>query len=311
MRSAPPFRQRGVAVVLAILIVALAAIIAVRIFWQQRAWGDAIHASGAHLQRQAYAHAGLLWVRTLLRDDAARSSVDHLQELWATPLPLTVIQDGVEMGGEIVDQQGLFNLNNLVGDDGTANPRMIQVYHGLLGQLGLPGGLAVSLADWMDKDGIRLADGEREDDSYLEGVPPALPGNQRLRELEDLRFVSGYSNDVIRALRPFVAVLPRQTQVNVNTAPEEVLMAYIGGLRREEARFIADTRKVYFKDRKDFLARLPRSGEIGLSELEFDVASRYFLLRSVVRADSGVIESHSLLERFGANTPTVVWEKFE
>lgn len=310
-KSIGPRDQRGVAVIVAILIVALATILSVRIFWQQRAWGDLIFADSRHQQIKSYARGGLLWARTILRDDASRSSVDHLQEIWATRLPMTPINDEFQLGGELIEQQGLFNLNNLIDSNGKSQPRMIQVYQSLLGQLGLSQSLAMSLADWMDADSTGGADGKSEDESYLEARPPRLPANSMLREIEDLSFVQGYTPEIIHRLRPYVTVLPRQTKINVNTAPAEILLAYINGLKPEEAKFLIDTRNVYFRDQVDFLERLPRKGEISLDRYEFDVSSQYFWLHIKVQHAEAVIESNTLLERYAANPPTVIWEKFE
>lgn len=306
-----PRKQKGVAVILAILIVALATILSVRIFWQQRVWGDLIFADSRQQQIKSYARGGLLWARTILRDDAARSSVDHLQEIWTTRLPMTPINDDFQLGGEIIEQQGLFNLNNLIDGNGNSQPRMIQVYRSLLGQLGLSHSLATYLADWMDADSLGGVDGKPEDEPYLEAMPPRLPANHMLREIEDLHFVQGYTPEIIRRLRPYITVLPRQTKINVNTAPAEILLAYINGLRPEEASYLVETRNVYFRDQVDFLERLPRKGEITLDRYEFDVNSQYFWLRIKVSHAEAVIESSALLERYAANPPTVIWEKFE
>ena len=49
----------------------------------------------------------------MLSDDRRMSNVDHLGEPWALRLP-TMSVEGGELDGHIDDQQGLFNLNNLV-----------------------------------------------------------------------------------------------------------------------------------------------------------------------------------------------------
>jgi len=57
--------------------------------------------------------------------------------------------------GAIEDRQGLFNLNNVVGN--------VAQFQRLLAVLGLPADLAPALADWTDGDSEPQAGGRRMD----------------------------------------------------------------------------------------------------------------------------------------------------
>lgn len=301
--------QKGIAVVMAMLVVALAVVVATHLFLQQRAWVDLLTVGVEREQLVAYARGGVHWARSILRDDWARERIDHLGKPWMTPLPMTVIEDDVELGGAITEMSGRFNLNALVDGRGIADEHMVSAYRRLLSQLGLPLVMADELADWLDADGTRRLGGE-EDPPYLSGMPPRLPGNRRLFDLGDLMQVNGYTQQIIDRLRPFVSILPTVEPLNVNTAPPEVLSAYIADLSPGEAATLVAGRNAYFRDTLDFVHRMPRS-DIHVDRSLIDVQSSYFLVRANVRRGLARITMHALLFRAPAAMPVIVWERTE
>ena len=108
-------RQRGVAIVLAMGVVALAAIAAAAIMVSQGTWARQVELTADHIQARAVLLAGADWARAVLSDDRRVSNVDHLGEPWALRLPPMSVENG-ELVGHIEDQQGAFNVNNLVAD---------------------------------------------------------------------------------------------------------------------------------------------------------------------------------------------------
>jgi len=144
-------RQRGVAIVLALGVVALAAIAAAAMLASQSIWSRQAELTSEHAQAQALVQAGIDWGRSLLSDDRRLSSVDHLGEPWNLRLPPVPVDNG-ELAGQIDDQQGLFNLNNLVSN-GTVSPAHLAQFRRLLEILALPDALAGNLVDWLDADG--------------------------------------------------------------------------------------------------------------------------------------------------------------
>ena len=106
-------RQQGIAIVLAMGVVALAAIAAAAIMVSQSTWARRAELGASHVQAKALLQAGADWARAVLSDDRRLSSVDHLGEPWALRMPPMPVENG-ELQGQIEDQQGAFNLNNLV-----------------------------------------------------------------------------------------------------------------------------------------------------------------------------------------------------
>ena len=108
-------RNRGAAVILAMLVAALAATVAMAIAAGQQRWFADVAARRDQVQAQSLALAGVQWARQILADDARAGTVDFLGEPWSYPLPPTPIADG-SIEGRIEDAQGRLNLNNAAQD---------------------------------------------------------------------------------------------------------------------------------------------------------------------------------------------------
>jgi general secretion pathway protein K len=299
-------RQRGVAVVMAMGVVALAAIAAAAMLASQSTWSRYAELGAEHDQAKALVHAGVDWGRAVLSDDRRLSNVDHLGEPWALRLPPVPVDNG-ELAGRIDDQHGAFNLNNVVVN-GVASVAHVAQFQRLLQVLDLPEALADSLADWVDADGEPLSQGGAEDGYYQGLQPPILAANRALTDVAELALVRGYDEGVRARLRPFVAALPRFTAINVNTASPEVLVAVVRGLDLDAARaLVAQRERAYFRNVAEFRAQLPPGAEAGGSDIA--TASQFFLASVRVTIGSAVAQGSALLVRDAAGWPGVVWRK--
>ena len=298
--------QRGVAIVLAMGVVALAAIAAAAILGSQSTWARKAELSAEHIQAQAVLQAGADWARALLSDDLRAGNVDHLGEPWALRLPPMKVENG-ELVGAIEDQQGRFNLNNLV-TEGKLSVAQLAHFRRLLALLALPEELADTLADWLDADAEPQPLRGAEDGYYLAQDPPYLAANRPLIDLGELALVRGFDDHVRARLRPYVAALPGRTAVNVNTAPAEVLAAVIPGLTLAEAQWLVAQRdRAYYRSVDDFSRRLPRGAEVAQNDLS--VSTQYFLATLRVTIGGAQARGRALLARAGAGWPSIVWRK--
>lgn len=276
-------RQLGVAVVLAMGVVALAAMAAAAMLASQSIWSRHAELTSEHVQAQALVQAGVDWARALLGDDRRSSSVDHLGEPWAMRLPPVPVDNG-ELAGRIDDQQGAFNLNNLARN-GARSPAQLAQFRRLLGILGLPEALAAALSDWLDA------------------------AKRPLTDAAELAVVPGFDDAVRARLRPFVTALPRFTAVNVNTAPPEVLAAVVRELDLEDARALTEQReRAYFRNLGEFLARLPPGAAVEGNDIT--TASQYFLASVRVTIGGAQARGTALLARDAGGWPAVVWRKY-
>lgn len=277
-------RQQGIAIVLAMGVVALAAMTASVMIVAQSTWARQIELTAGRAQAQLLLQGGLDWARALLSDDYRTSTVDHLGEPWAMRLPPVAVDNG-NLAGYIEDQQARFNLNNLLVN-GKLNSMQLAVFRRLLPILGLPPALADALAERFEAGGWPLADAA------------------------ELALVGGFDDGVRTRLRPFVTALPGYKPVNPNTASAEVLAALIDGLGLDGARaLVVQRERSYFRNVSEFLSQLPKGLTVPVENIA--VNSDYFM--ATLRVTIGGAQAHgvALLARGKAGSwPAVVWRKY-
>lgn len=290
-------RQGGVALVTVLLIVAMATTVMAFMAQQQAFWQREMVNGRDRAQASYIAQAGVDWARAVLADDkSGNHQYDTPREMWAMRLPAIPVEGG-EIQGVLEDQQGLFNLNNLVLN-GTTSTAHVARFQRLLAALGLPQELAYALADWMDRDNTPAAAGGAEDGYYLNLAKPYRAANMPLYELSELLWVRGFDAQTIQRLKSFATVTAQShTRINVNFATAEVLSAVIDGLTLQHARQLVNQRKeTPFKTVDEFMQQLPRGvGES--SREEISVSSEYFLVDGHATLEQGEYIAQALLHR--------------
>jgi len=301
--------QRGAALIMALLVVALATTLSSALLWRQDLWLRQVELQRDLAQTRLIARAGIEWAKAVLAYDARISGFDHAGEAWAVEVPPTSAEGG-QISGEMSDEQGKWNLNNLLSGDGRINARSLEVFTHLLRSLQLPAALAASLADWLDTDSEPSADGA-EDSTYLAASPPYRGANRALSDVDGLLRVRGFDAETVERLRPHVSALPGYHRVNLNTAGPVVLAAVLSDLSPAElAQLVAARSAIPFKDLTDLRSRLPELGSTANLE-HVDTRSRYFRARVRARYERTTVVAEALLERLGGDWPSTVWQKYE
>jgi general secretion pathway protein K len=289
--------ERGVALVMVLLIVAMATTIAAFMAQQQGFWQREMENGRDRAQARRIAEAGIDWARAVLADDRSINDFDHAKEIWAMKLPAIPVEGG-EVQGTIIDQQGLFNLNNLVRNGALSTPDLAR-FQRLLTALGLPQELGGALVDWMDTNSETMDNGA-EDEYYLSLAKPYRCANRPLSDIGELSWVKGFDAAIIKRLQPFVSVLPESgTAVNVNFAPPEVLVAVLPGLTLQDARqLVTQIKSTPFKTIAEFLQQLPKSVSQE-NTMILSVSSQYFMVTGYATQGDGASAAHALLHRSG------------
>ena len=287
-------RERGLAVIPALLIVAIAAAAAALMLSQQAAMLDQSAMVVARAQADAYAQAGMDWARGVLAVD--RREVDSLNEPWAQPIAALPVERAI-VSGSIADEQGKFNLNNLQAGGDTDK----RIFKALLGAVGLSPDLSEAVTNWVKT-------GETPDNAYYLGLPrPYRAANQPMVAVEELYRVRGFDAAAVAKLRPYVTALPASpTPINVNTASEVVLAALLGN-KRDVIRGIVDMRvKRPFGKALDFVTFTKmESGDAP----SIDVKSGYFSVHIQVAQDDVQLASDALVQRANSGPPAIIWRR--
>ncbi len=220
--------QDGIALITALLILALIGTLAATLSWNnvfdlRRTMSMIYHDEGTQA-----AYGAESWVAMILRDDARDSSTDHLAEIWAQPFPVLPIESESVRGalsGELIDLQGRFNVNNLVGPNGEVDTVALEQFQRLLIALDLDPRFAGIAADWIDaNEDAGFPDGA-EDPIYSSMLPPYRTANSRIATTSELMALEGMEPEFFARLAPFISALPGRTSLNVNTAPAPVLQS--------------------------------------------------------------------------------------
>lgn len=209
----PGFRQRGVILLSALVLVALAAVVAAALFFDTGMAGRrAANAFGMEEAVQIGLGAEALAAYTLGED---RNQNDTPNEDWTTPSGVMEVHPGVALEGRLHDLQGRFNLNMLVKADGTRDENTYKVFVRLLELLNLERKWADLLVDWIDPD-VQAEPEGGEDSLYMSQTPPHLVGNGPMTSTSELMQLPGFTQEMFRALAPHVAVLPPSVRT-INT----------------------------------------------------------------------------------------------
>jgi len=292
-RHTPIRSSRGVALITAMLITALAAIVAANL-----AWDNAldVRRTMVLLNRDQAVQVALgaeSWVVSILRQDLQDNQTDHLGEIWASELPGLPIEGG-EVFGTIEDLQGRFNINNLVDGNGAIDEDMLEQLRRLLRSLSLDTRFAGLAADWIDSDRDASFPDGAEDGIYTALTPAYRPPNVALTNASELAALEGMDRETFSVLAPHIAALPAGTAVNVNTATPAVLQSLGENLSNADVEGLLSEREAAgFADiRTTFQSLVAPAVVDDLAE-----SSNYFQLKVVVRIDTVRVTLFSTLYR--------------
>lgn len=289
-------QQRGVAVVTALLMMALAVSIVAGLFWQQQVQIRLVDNQRLRIQEEWLLRDMLDWAQRLLIEDDRQSIIDYEGEAWSRPLaaaPVTNDTAQAVLNGAIVDAQGRFNLNNL-SDDGQIDPVETATFARLLSGQNI---------------GAQLAQATAQTIATLQRQNAADAANSRMRlwQLDDLLSIPGYSPDMLRRLRRLVVLLPESTPINVNTAPAEVIAALYGMPLANALALVEERRRAYFRDAADFSNRM-RNRNLPEPGGQIAFGSHFFLVDSDVRIGQGSLQTQALIQR-DSGQARILWRR--
>lgn len=301
--------QRGVALITAVMIVAIAAAVAAKIAFAHQIWFRQMENVGDRGATDLLRRGALHWASVALLEDAAQNSIDHLGEPWAQGLP-TLPVDGGAIHVSVEDAQGRFNLNNLLQNNGQPSTADFQVFQRLLVTLKLDPLLANALLDWMDADSNVTSPGGAEDVDYLALKTPYRAANQPLTSVDELRLVHGFDAKTMQVLLPYVTVLPPgvRTTINVNTA-SPALLAALTNLDLAWAERVAENRRSKPMNNVSDLASLLPAGSQLPSALA-SVKTDFFLITLDTSIGRHQRRTVALLRRAGKATEWI-WHRPE
>ena len=321
-------RQRGVALIIALVLVALATILATKMtfagFLERR---RAIGVMAAEQAMQFGLGAEALAADALAQDAQTGGQQTTLAGPWAQPtppLPITPADDpeGEPIGtmqGQLDDMQGLFNLNNLARvvagaptTQPTQDPQPLEQFQRLLVLVGLEPKWAAIARDWIDPDDIPGTPDGAEDQVYTSQMPPYRTGNWPMMSPTELMNLPGFGADRYRKIAPYVTALPSSTvPINICTAPAVVLESLAENLNGEYTPEVlaSERRNGCFPDLNSFRAIV---GPQNLAAINgrYGQTSQYFRLTTHITLGTTEFTLYSLLLRGNGGKITPLLRSF-
>jgi len=293
-------RQRGVALITAVLIVALGTMLATSVFF--RGYLDQRRSATLFALDQAYevALGAEAWAADFLRQDRQESETDHFGEAWAKPLPPLPLDDGGTVEGRLEDMQGRFNLNNLRTPEGLTNEAAVEQLERILAMLEIEPSWAAAIADWVDIDGEPGFPDGAEDSVYTSLTPPHRTANMTITRASELMVLNGFGAERYAKLAPHVTALPVGTPLNVCTASGVVLDSLKENVREFSLspEDLAKRRtERCFPDLEDMAGVIADPGEFAEIKKSLTESSNYFRANVWVTIGTTQFTLYSLLAR--------------
>jgi general secretion pathway protein K len=227
---APRRKQRGVALLVAILLVALGTIIAAAMAYDNAMTARRSEATFDFDQALLVAEGAEATAAYALRETALNTAqnITYPAQPWGEPLGPIEVAHGVTLEASLEDLQGRFNVNTLVESDGvTPNPIALAAFRKLLEEVQVDPKWADDLLDWIDKSNIAPDGNGAEDSVYMEKNPPYQAPHLVITSTSELLALPGFGRENFEKIAPYIAALPVSAPLNVCSASPQVLDAYL------------------------------------------------------------------------------------
>ncbi|OIN46567.1 HxcX atypical pseudopilin [Pseudomonas azotoformans] len=272
------------AIISALLIAAVVAVLAGAMLTRQTVFTRSLEAEQLRIQGQWLLQGGLERSRQLLWDARQKDVLTRLDQPWARA-------QGGAFEGRIEDEQGKFNLRNLVNRE-QVDTEQLQSFERLCRLIGVDPAVSRRIS-------------QRVIASY---EPPAK--YPMLRSLDELSGIEGLDPLVLQRMQAYISVLPGPTWVNGNTASAEVLSAVVPQLSLSQAHGLVAERDSgqWFINRGDFVNRL-HLPQVAVDSVQVGITSEWFRVQGQARREQRRVTLDALLHRPEDRQPRVIWSR--
>jgi len=246
--------ERGFALVITLIVTAL--LVALLVEFINETYVDTSHSHNFVAAQQAgvLAESGATVGRGLLELELGsnlpglgHSGYSSLLDTWAQPIHREDESGGLTV--TIEEESGKLNLNNVLYSGSNSDYPFRAVARNLFQKLKLSDydTLTDSTVDWVSRFDLPPQSAGAKSPYYNTLKPPYDVKGAKLQTVEELGLVKGFTGEKVAKLKPFVTVydgLPNQpvTQININTAPQE-LLASVPGMSDDLVSRIMEYRK--------------------------------------------------------------------
>ncbi len=213
--------QRGIALILTLLITAILVTLIVEVNYSTQVDVRIAGNLRNDLQASYLAKSGVNIAISYLKYDAQNTETDNLTEDWAKSYPPIPVGEGF-VKVLIEDENAKININKIVKEGGEENEMIVNAVARLLERAEIDMAILNSIIDWIDPNDNAKAEGA--EDNYYESLDPPYPcKNGPLDTLSELHMIKGITDDVYGKISEHLTIYS-DGKININTASKEVLV---------------------------------------------------------------------------------------
>jgi general secretion pathway protein K len=315
-------RQRGVALLVAIVIFAVATTVAAAITYNKAMTARRAAATFTLEQALEAGMAAEALAAIALQDAGGKPKTETTQDWAQVQPPLEIEGTGIWVQAQVEDLQGRFNLNSVVSWDNQANTfvpdqHQLSIFRTLLADLDIDVSYADLLVDWIDPDIAPSSNsgGGGEDTLYLSQTPSYRPPNTFITHASELMALPNFGRENYQKIAPYVTALPNDAPVNVCTAPALVLNITRNDPQNQRE-FDDETLRQARQNGCFPASANVYAGVIANPQIRdevqkrIDVRSNWFRLRTNIRVGTAEFVLYSVLFREGNNKVRTVQRSF-
>jgi general secretion pathway protein K len=318
MRRGARARQRGVALLVAIVMFAIATTVAAAITYN-KAMAARRAAATFMLEQALQAGMAAEALAAIVLENDGNNNRTELHRDWAQPLlPVEIEGTGIWIQGQIEDLTSRFNLNSVLKWEPppvaqfVEDPRQVEVFRNLLQDLNIDARYADLLVDWIDSGINPQSNGGGEDSLFLTQNPPYRPPNTFITHTSELLALPEFGAANYALIAPYVTALPFGVGVNPCTASGKVIdkVANDGTSQWEGAPLELNRKKACWPTRDDVRAGMQDPAKWTLADAQYQEKSSWFRLRTHIRIGTAEFVLYSVLFREGNNRVRTVQRSF-
>jgi len=280
--------ERGFALLMTLLIIVLLGVVVIEFSYSARVYLLQEKNRVARLKAFYLARSGINWGRHILLKDKKKSKHDGLNEDWAKEIINLPLGEGT-LSVKVVDEEGKFNINTLVRNNGNIDAKALERFKRLLGEIGFRTELADEIVEFLSG---------KEETQY------------NINELTDLLKIGILSLREFNQLKRFVTVIT-SGPVNINTSLKEVLAS----LSNKLTPFLVDE-IIKYREEKPFESKNDVDNVPGIDSQiltsffdAIDIKSNFFTVIAYAEVNGIVNGIEALLKRKEGTIDTVIWKE--
>ncbi len=255
--EAPRHKQSGMAMLMALLLVALASALATSLWYGTSADLARMNYIKQQLQAKHLAHGLMLWASDVLRQDYENDDTpsDGAQDGWLQGIQNMPVESAT-VSGRLTGMNHCFNVNNLWRDGQVSEPHH-DYLNRLLSLMSLDLAIADQMIDWLDPDQLPRPQGA-ENSHYAGRSPGYHTASGPFLHQNQLMLLDAITPEIHQSLQPYLCVLPVRgpaTRMNINTMPPLMIRALHNSITPPVANSIYQDGQAHFNRLNDFFQK--------------------------------------------------------